>query len=267
MTTRFISFEYGGPIENKDLNLETQFLSTNDVVNIAKQAFNIEIKSATAFINFSKLPKKEQFVEGALQTKLNTFINTYSKITAPSGRKSNTHYCDVVTCESTDQGYCVASESEMTGESWRCQPTECPKEEADSNNPSSINTNTQNDSLYNFRDNYLVNKTKGTFYINKYYELGTKLSKDSIDIAFSLATITIIENSILPIINQLKANPNSSTVLYNNTTRDNIVAYLLLAKNKFPRNTEKAEIDLIINDVNYLANKTALEIDTYLSTP
>lgn len=265
MYTKLFTLEGDEPINKTDFSLSTKFVSTNDVVDIAKKCFNSNVKSATALIDFPLLPKENVRVSD-FQRKLISYSNPLFKTTRPDDKGEAR--CNI-TCKSDAKGYCVASESGTFGESWRCQSTECPKRATDYN-PSSYlyDTETQNDSLYSFRDRYMANKAKGVKYINMYYSLSDSSDIiDSLDISFSIATLDIVENSILPIINELKSNPSSTSILYNNATRDNIVNYLLWAKNKFPSNSNKAKIDQIISDVNFLANKTNAEVDLYLSLP
>ena len=268
MRTLLINTEGGEPAIMKKFSLNTEILTTNDIVDISKQGFAAKAVSATAFINFGSLPKKNLQISNLQKELAVQKINlSNAKVTA----QGPAHYCDVVTCESASQGYCTAQESQSTGEYWFCLFTSeeqlCPKRVTNTTSPEGMNTEVQDDSLYSFRDNYMASRVKGAVYINRYYQLSELMEIDSLDIPFCLSTLSVVENKILPIINSLKSNPTSSTILYNTQVKDDIVNYLLIAKNKYASQTAKDYIDQIISDVNFLANKSANDVNNYLSTP
>lgn len=269
MRTWLINTEGENAFINYQFSLNTEIMTTNDIVDISKLGFSTPVVSATAFINFSSLPKtnlKPSALQIQLASKNMVFHNAKS-----SSQNGPAHHCDIVTCQSDGQGYCTAQESQQTGEEWFCLFTSedkmCPKRVSNELASTTINTDVQDDSLYNFRDNYLASRVKGAVYINRYYQLSDMMEVDSIDLSFSISTINIIENKILPIVNSLKANPTSTNILYSIQDRDDIVNYLLLAKDKFADPVAKGYIDQIINDVIFLANKSANDVNTYLSIP
>ncbi|RDI12137.1 hypothetical protein [Flavobacterium sp. AG291] len=96
-----------------------------------------------------------------------------------------------------------------------------------------------------------------------YYSLN--IPKDNITLPFCYESVELIGDIILPMTQDLTANPNSGTILIDDAENLKIITYLNKTKNLYNDNSQKIKIDFIINEINFLTNKTNNEITNYLS--
>ena len=127
------------------------------------------------------------------------------------------------------------------------------------------NFTTIDDDLYSFRNDFLSSILGGQKVIDDYYFLSDKLPLENITLDMCKKTFDLIETDIVPIANNLRANPHTETVLIDNDSNEKIIQYLYEMKQIYQDQSSKDKIQNIINKVNYFTNKSNLFISNNLN--
>lgn len=118
--------------------------------------------------------------------------------------------------------------------------------------------------LYDFRDNFLNQKSKGQTYLQYYDEISYQLV-DNLTLSISLDGMNIAISHVIPAIDKLMNYPNSNTVLYDSNAKNDIVNFLNNIKTISNDINFINTIDQIILDVNNNVNKTVNEVVTFFN--
>ncbi|ALM49939.1 hypothetical protein AMR72_14120 [Flavobacterium psychrophilum] len=240
-------------------DLTTRIVSATDINLISRLSLEETKLTSITFINFKLLPSKDLKYD-ELQTVIDTErINLGIQSTE----------CGLPCNFTTKDQRCTAQERENGPESWFCFGKPCPKEEIDEpilDSPEPVDEQFEpvqkNRSLRTFRDNYLLGKIKGRNLVNLYYSLS--IPENNLTLVYCREAIEIIDNTVLPMTQDLMNNPNSQIILINNTDSVKIINFLNKTKKLYISNSQKEKIDFIISEVNTLTSKTNYQITKYL---
>lgn len=242
-------------VENKDSNLKTNFISTNDFKNISFSINNNVYRKTIAIINFKGL-KIKNFQKSELQNKISDNIDVAGK----SGS-----FCNKPCIEGAD-AFCTASESQSGGENWWCLAdvricindniSDNPQEPESSIEEQKYKNDNTRTFLHEFRDNYLMVENNGEKYVNLYYSLSENIKYSLVTTTFVKDTFSII-NSMRPKLENLLSNKNSnSIILIDNTTAEILIDYLSKYSFMFEDQESLNNIDFLIQKINEFKNKT-----------
>lgn len=135
----------------------------------------------------------------------------------------------------------------------------------------SVDYSAVTNTLYQFEGNYLANSQKGLTFIVKHYDLSNRLlGENELNYSFSVPQLvyiaTTLSEDFVPVVNQLLTDPNSTSVLYNTSTRDELVGFFNFLKDLYPDQASKNTIDGIISDININCNKTVAEVHLFFNS-
>ena len=183
--------------EMPEFSKESNIYSPKDVTNV----FKILLKgnsywSIINFLNFKALPEqaKETFEISSLQISIE---NLTKKTRMPS-----VDVCGGPCYQGPPKTYCSA---DPLTEVFSCKSTKtqdpppiCPMDQViavlESNNYDIIELNTEKNLLYNFRDNFLYNYSKGQAYIDDYYYIAEHFNNPSVQ--YSIAAQNLVKNKL-----------------------------------------------------------------------
>lgn len=123
------------------------------------------------------------------------------------------------------------------------------------------------DELYNFRDNYLMNSSKGIAYMNTYYYLSDELFDNNTTYSLSnaLYMLNTINSYVLPNTFELLTNPNSSTILIDEVEKSNLLAFMDWAKDLMPNQISKDIVDQLKLDLIINSNVPVYQVHSFLT--
>lgn len=168
-------------------------------------------------------------------------------------------YCEFP-CPNPGQikGTCIAQESQLGGESWSCYS--CSVQKAGSLiRDSGDEYEGDDDLLYDFRDNFLNNSSKGQEYVGWFYQLSTFIY-DDISLSLALQAMDLLTNTVEPLLLELLNNPGSTDILYDETTRDVLVDFMNQIRELSDDPEFLALVDSIIDDINHYTNFSIADI-------
>ncbi len=258
LETRVFLKNASGQVEGiKSLEMKVKFLTSNDLHKISKHLTeNYEVKvHSLLMIKENSLP--EIYKRGKIFSE--EFQKQYPS--AKLGKRQN-KICGAPCPVNHDREWCLAQESQGGGERWSCYhdvSKDCPKDEIEKQliNAGLLNVASSVDDivLYNFRDSFLVKSNKGRKYIDDFYDMGTTLIQTGISIQMAQDGFNLGSNTIVPLLSALLNDPTSGNVLYGNTERDAIIAYLNQLKTVTTDPQFHTIIDDVIADVNAYTNQ------------
>lgn len=240
-------------------NFKTTTLITNDLHNIAKIIFNSEKYNIYTFIT----EDFTTFKEG--RDELNLRINgEMAHMRLPIGDKcaSPCPKLDGNLCK-TEGGMYICGTRSNGGGGNSCAKNRV-QEKLEDSDIFDYNFTTIDDDLHSFRDAYLSSILGGDKVIDDYYFLSDKLPLENITLDVCKKTFNLIESEIVPLSNDLRLHPNSTSVLIDNARNEKLIQYLYEIKQIYPDQSSKDKIQNIINKVNYFTNKSNLFITNNL---
>lgn len=250
--------------ESKLSNLETNFISSNDFLNISLSLHNKIYRKTIAVIDFKNLETK-----GKKQLALQSTLKSYQSLFAKNGG----HLCTFPCQPDMENAWCLARESQLGGEDWYCMEDPCvcandcleeQEETLQPTNPSVSTERYRNENtrafLHDFRDNYLGIENEGQKYIDMYYELSASIKLSEVDITFIEDTFGII-NDLRPKLENLLNNRNStSTILIDSETSSTLTNYLTTYSYIFGGVNSQNQINFLINKINEFEDQNNLYI-------
>lgn len=110
--------------------------------------------------------------------------------------------------------------------------------------------------LHDFKNLYLSQKRGGNKVIDTYYKLSEKLPLEDMNLNQCISTFNLLTEKVLPLINNLKANPESNVILIDNATKNQLNSYLYEMKQIYPDIDSKNRIQNLINKIEHFSNKS-----------
>lgn len=247
-----------------NLNLKTNYISSNDAFNLNDKVLSSKSKSILAFNNYKILLKTKNEVT-RFQRMLSLPNLTFNSISKPNQTCGTPCLADMPNahCEAYgDEGYaCWAHQG--GGDCLTIMILDAlMEEEVDL---SAFDLDNDLITLYSFKDDYLSETEKGKEIIDLYYILSGRIPFDIFTTSYGLDSYRLISTTVVPLVNQLLANPQSTNVLIDDTTRDLLLDYLTTLKSKVLDANTKAAIDEVIAYVVLFAGKSNAYITYYLS--
>ena len=243
--------------EMPEFSKESNIYSPKDVTNV----FKILLKgnsywSIINFLNFKALPEqaKETFEISSLQISIE---NLTKKTRMPS-----VDVCGGPCYQGPPKTYCSA---DPLTEVFSCKSTKtqdpppiCPMDQViavlESNNYDIIELNTEKNLLYNFRDNFLYNYSKGQAYIDDYYYIAEHFNNPSVQ--YSIAAQNLVKNKLIPIINKLMNLSDETSIIYDSATATEIINLVNITKASLTDQNAINKLDNLNSDILKYANKT-----------
>lgn len=239
------------PIKVKAISAQDLYLTSN----IARE-FEGTSAVTLALINYSILPSVNHSGSDLDYRMLDSEIK-YKRPPVGDGGNGGGGSCNGMSpCGSQLGDKCIAGES-PGGESWTCWADDCPKNTTETIVIQSGNNFSFDDSpLYLLRDSFLGNTDQGNQLISDYYYIGKILDTSNITLPIALDAMNIGFSTIGPIILDFVNNQQSSTILFDNTERDNMIDFIIDVKELSNDPQFIAILNNVITLVNQYANKT-----------
>lgn len=246
-----------------NLNLKTNYISSNDAFNLNRKILSSQSKSILSFNNYKILIKTKNELSKfqRILSLPNLTLNNIAKPNVSCGTPclypmSNAH-CEVYgendyACWVDGGGDCLAM---MILE-------ELINEEVDL---SEFNVEDDLNSLYSFKDDYLSTTEKGGEIIDLYYILSGRIPLNIFTPTYGIETYSLISTVVVPLTNQLLANPQSTSILIDDTTKTILLNYLTGLKSRVLDSNTKNAIDEVIAYVVLFSGKSNAFITSYLS--
>lgn len=243
-------------VEQEISNTKIGSITSTQIIEISNLFFRTNIKSNFLFVdkNYNEISGLDNIVFGNKIKSLykKNSIDYNSKVGGSGG------------CSSPCTGSGIECKLLNNGD-WGCEKDrDCPEEDQEEtlDDAARINYNLVQikDDLYDFRDNYLNLNNGGQKIIDDYYYLGKTLNVNYHTLGKAVVTFDLLKHDIVPMINDLRNNPRSNSILINDVLKNKIINYLINIKPYFDDIDSINKIDNLINKTNFFANKTNLYI-------
>lgn len=238
--------------ENKNFsNFKTTTLITNDLHNIAKIIFNSQKYNIYTFITKDFIAFKDGYDE--LNQKI---YNTMSSMRLPIVDKcaSPCPKLEGNICK-TEGGMYICGTRSNGGGGNGCAKNRV-QEKLEDSEIFNYDFITIDDDLHSFRDAYLSVISGGDKVIDDYYFLSNNLPLENVNLELCIRTFDLIENEVVPLSNDLRLHPNSSSILIDSAKNVKLIEYLNDIKEIYQDQSSKDKIQYIIDKVNYFTNKS-----------
>lgn len=247
-----------------NLNTKTNFISSNDAFNLNNKILSSHSKSILSFNNYKILlkTKNERTRFQRILSLPNLTLNNLAKPKLTCGtpclaEMSNAH------CEAYgDEGYSCWSDGDGGGCLTIMILDDLTNAEVDL---SDYDIESDLSTLYKFKDDYLDSTEKGAEITDLYYTLSSRIPFSTFTTSYGLDTYRLISTVVVPLANQLLANPQSTNILIDDTTKTTLLNYLTDLKSKVLDLNTKDSIDEVIAYVVLFSGKSNSYITNYLS--
>jgi len=262
LLTLVINMKNGNHIDSV-LTTTANYISSNDIMGIAKNAFDTTIRSSISYV----IMGDAKLVSNSISN-FHTNLEFYHYLTMgipfePASPEEKKCYYP---CP-TDKGVCLAHEGQNGPADWTCWSNCFEERSVHKLKDSSINLydyTVHLNKLRSFKNSYLYKSEKGLYFIKLYRYLSLYFQNSSLSIDYCVHSANIINNEILPIIDLLMTNPDSGQIAYDNEHKNKMVAFLEESKNHFSDTYAIAKIDELITLINNNVNKPVYAINEYI---
>lgn len=261
-TKAFYRKQNGGFQDIKELNIETGFISANDLYAFTQILSNQYHQSITAYALFGKLdyPKKLKMPRIHF-AKITDYVALHRF--AIKKRQVGPDNCRYTPCPEREGGYyCISHESQNgpvkdecylpIGPNDTCKKTEVEAQAAA--NGKSIPY--ENQLFYDLRDQFFVGTNKGQQMILDYYYISDVLKNTPISLSMAFESVEICAHIVVPLAQKVLANPNSSDIALNATDRNELISYLNKIKMLSTDSHFQLILDALIQDVQDYCNQS-----------